>query len=284
VNSRRSAREIGVPAVADYPPGAEMRARVIDDHEFVWMLRGEALLVTGDEELALSPGRLLLVPPGARHRFVWDRARASRHGYVHFRPDEGAFPKTAEVRSRRMTEHDPQAGLCAYLLWLGREQPDGWEDAVRRTLAFLTALFLSAALPGDTTGTALPHPLAAAVHHLRRAWAEMPLRRVGVADLSAAASVSRSYLGRRFRAELGTSPSEALEALRCSRAETLLVHTDMTIASIARQCGFADVYHFSHRFSRRYGVAPTGYRQARGAGPSALDHPGLRVLANAVWA
>jgi AraC family transcriptional regulator len=62
-----------------------MGPRVIDDSEFVWMLRGQALFVTEGEERPLSPGHLLLVPPGVRHSFVWDRRRASRHGYVHFR-------------------------------------------------------------------------------------------------------------------------------------------------------------------------------------------------------
>lgn len=34
------------PSVADYPQGARMRPRVIDDFEFVWMLLGQALFVT----------------------------------------------------------------------------------------------------------------------------------------------------------------------------------------------------------------------------------------------
>lgn len=58
---------MGWPSVADYPQGARMAPRVIDDFEFVWMLRGQARFVAGDEELMLSPGYLLLVPPGVRH-------------------------------------------------------------------------------------------------------------------------------------------------------------------------------------------------------------------------
>jgi AraC-like DNA-binding protein len=57
----------------------------------------------------------------------------------------------------------------------------------------------------------------------------------------------------------------------------------MTIGSIAEQCGFADLCHFSHRFARRYGVPPSAYR-AFGRPPfSVLDHPGVRRLAHAVW-
>jgi hypothetical protein len=50
------------PAVADYPAGAGLQPRVIEDFEFVWMLRGRATFVVS-EETPLSPGELLLVPP-----------------------------------------------------------------------------------------------------------------------------------------------------------------------------------------------------------------------------
>jgi AraC-like DNA-binding protein len=271
------------PAVADYPAGAEMAPRVIEDFEFVWMLRGRARFVAGDAELALAPGRLLLVPAGIRHRFVWDERGPSRHGYVHFEPERLGRPVVAEVRSRAMSEDDPLGALCAYLLWLGQEQSDGWEDRANRTLGFLLELFTSGPLPSDEPRAKLPAPLIAVVGLLRREWSQMPLRRLTVGDLASAAHVSRSYLNRLFRAELGLSAAAALERLRCSRAETLLTRTDMTIGSIAHQCGFADLYHFSHRFIRLYGVPPSRFRQDASAASSALDLAGVRRLAHAVW-
>jgi len=283
VNHDPTRWSVQVPSVADYPAGARMHPRVIEDFEFVWMLRGDAWFVTGERVTGLSPGRLLLVPPDVPHRFEWDQRQASRHGYVHFRPHGNVAAGLADPRTHRMTEHDPQAGLCAYLLWLGREQPAGWQGAVQRTLAALTTLVVSGPLPTDGSHEPLPVPIETAVGYLRRAWTAMPLGRIGVAELATAASVSRSYFSRRFRAEFGMGASEALEGLRCIRAETLLLHTDMTIGSVARNCGFADVYHFSHRFKLRYGIAPSEYRPSRGGGSSALDHPGLRRLASAVW-
>jgi AraC family transcriptional regulator len=285
VNSTRSAGPAGTkgPAVADYPAGARMPARVIGDFEFVWMLRGDARFVTEGEELVLSPGRLLLVPPGVRHAFVWDGRRPSRHGYVHFPHGLVDVQDAVGVRSRRMTDRDPQAGLCAYLIWLGRERPLGWEQRVDETLRFLLLVFSSRLVPGDDATEAVPVPLRAVIDHLRHEWAQMPLRRIGVDELALAGRVSRSYLNRLFRAEFEISAASALESLRCSRAETLLLRTDMTIGAIARECGFADLFHFSHRFTRRYGVSPSTYRSVGTANESALDHPGVRRLALALW-
>ena len=285
MNSTRAFAELGTkgPAVADYPAGARMPPRVIDDFEFVWMLRGDARLVTDDEGWVLSRGRLLLVPPRVRHGFEWDARRSSRHGYVHF-PRELVGPSDAlTVRSRRMTDHDPQAGLCAYLIWLGREQPLGWERRVDETLGFLLVLFASRLLPGDEAPAELSAPLRVVIDHLRHEWGQMPLRRVGVDELASAARVSRSYLNRLFRTEFQVSAAAALEKLRCSRAETLLLRTDMTMGAIARECGFADLFHFSHRFTRRYGMSPSTYRSVGTANESVLDHHGVRRLALAVW-
>lgn len=141
----------------------------------------------------------------------------------------------------------------------------------------------SAPLPGDDVGTLLPIPLALALEKIRREWAQMPLRRISVRELTSDARVSPSYLNRLFQAEFGISVAAGLESLRCSRAETLLVRTDMTISSIARHCDFADLYHFSHRFTRRYGVPPSVFRAEGGLSMSALDHPGARRLAHALW-
>jgi AraC family transcriptional regulator len=57
-----------------------------DDYEFVWMLHGQATFVTADEPVPLTPGVLLLIPPGFRHGLAWDADRPSRHGYVHSDP------------------------------------------------------------------------------------------------------------------------------------------------------------------------------------------------------
>ena len=271
------------PSIAAYPPGAEMAPRTIDDFEFVWMLRGSARYVSDDVDLKLRPGALLLIPRGVLHRLIWDPVRPSRHGYVHFDPEQVGRKATPEVRLRRMSEHDPMAGLCAYLLWLGYAGATGWEVQAERTLQLLLTVYLTGPLPDDHPHEALPRPLSAAVDFLRAEWEQMPLRRVSVDELAAAASVSRSYLNRLFRDEFGSSPGEVLEALRCTRAETLLSRTTMPIGAIAHQCGFADPYHFAHRFTHRYGISPSAFRALGASLAPALDEPGQRRFAYFVW-
>jgi AraC-like DNA-binding protein len=241
--------------------------RVIDDYEFVWMLRGSARFITPDEPLWLSPGQLLLIPPGFRHGFDWDQQRPSSHGYVNFGPGYVDTPVTAP-RLIRMSGDNPVGGLCAYLLTLTGG------DQAGRTVRYLMSVVLADAPEHPPGGS-----LLAAVSHLRHEWADPPLRRVSVASLAAASSVTRGYLNRLFQAEFGLSAAAALERVRCSRAETLLTRTDLTVEAVARQCGFASVSHFSHRFTAVYGMPPSAYHGS----PSVLHHPGVRRLARLLW-
>jgi AraC family transcriptional regulator len=83
-------------------------------------------------------------------------------------------------------------------------------------------------------------------------------------------------------ASFGLGVAAGLERARCSRVETLLIRTDLTLDTVARQCGFADGSHLSHRFTAIHGVPPRDYRRA-GQVPSVLDDPGVRRLARLIW-
>jgi AraC family transcriptional regulator len=270
------------PAIADYPRGTGLAERVIEDFEFVWMIRGSARFVAG-LETPLVPGDLLLVPPGVRHGFRWDPASPSRHGYVHFGIADVGRDVEPRVRLTRMSGVDPLAGLCAYLLWIGRSHHVDWQVWARRALEFMVSLVESGPLPSAEVTPALTGPMRAAISHLQREWSHLPLRRIGVDELAGLAHISRGYLNRLFHAEFSVSASVALEQARCSRAETLLTRTDLTIAAIAHQCGYADGGHFSHRFSRIYGMSPTSYRISANRAPSVLENPGLLRLSRLLW-
>jgi hypothetical protein len=78
------------PALAYYPPGASYGPRTLSDFELVWLTTGSAQWRGGERaHLRLAPGDLLLIPPGTRDEFRWDREVPTRHGYVHFRSGSG---------------------------------------------------------------------------------------------------------------------------------------------------------------------------------------------------
>lgn len=100
-------------------------------------------------------------------------------------------------------------------------------------------------------------PLQAAVDLVRRRFAD-PLR---VADLAAAADLSISRLERATRRTLGLSPKQLIIRTRIDEAIRRLDDTDLSLATIAGECGFYDQSSFNRIFRRVVGITPGAYRQ-----------------------
>ena len=86
--------------------------------------------------------------------------------------------------------------------------------------------------------------------------------RLNVATVAAVFGVSRRNVYNIFRAS-GSTPHAFIQRARLDRACTLLNEPEgrrLSVASVARQCGFSDPAHFSRAFRARHGVAPTTWR------------------------
>jgi AraC-like DNA-binding protein len=87
-----------------------------------------------------------------------------------------------------------------------------------------------------------------------------PAHRWTVAELAARTAMSRAAFSRRFTALVGEPPMSYLTCWRLCLASDLLRDTDETLASVARQVGYANAYALSAAFTRFYGVRPGEYR------------------------
>jgi len=83
-----------------------------------------------------------------------------------------------------------------------------------------------------------------------------------VADLAAVVGSSRAVFARRFTRLVGEPPITFLTGWRLALAADLLRAGEHTLASVARQVGYATPFAFSSAFKRARGVSPAHYRQA----------------------
>ena len=83
---------------------------------------------------------------------------------------------------------------------------------------------------------------------------------LSIAHLARECGKSRCHFSRAFHGSTGMSPHQWLTQQRLARARQLLL-SDLTIASIAQECGFADQAHFSRVFARIAGLPPSLWRQ-----------------------
>lgn len=111
------------------------------------------------------------------------------------------------------------------------------------------------------------HPaVARAVDHARNHLNEP----FGVEALVQAAAVSRRHLEIAFFRSLGCTPAHYLAKLRVEKAKDLLQSTDLTLTSIARDCGFTDLRHFRRLFQRLADTTPRKFRKLSAIIGSAL--------------
>lgn len=81
-----------------------------------------------------------------------------------------------------------------------------------------------------------------------------------VDDLARVAGLSRSRFFAFFSSTMGLPPMAYLKEIRLVEARNTLIAGDMKLTSIAHATGFADAFHLSREFKRRFGLPPTEYR------------------------
>ena len=85
-------------------------------------------------------------------------------------------------------------------------------------------------------------------------------QQIRIDDLCAIACVSPSKLERLFKRAEGVSVHEYVRGVRMDAACDLLAHSDLSVAQIAPQVGFAQQASFSKAFKAQLGVSPRAYR------------------------
>jgi AraC-like DNA-binding protein len=130
------------------------------------------------------------------------------------------------------------------------------EEAVVSAVAALRP-HLRPGPPARTRDRAEHAPVRRARAHLRERWDQ----RVSLAELSAAAGLSRFELVRRFREQNGVTPHAFQTNLRVEQARRLLA-AGVPPAQVAARCGFADQPHLTRVFKRAVGVTPARYARA----------------------
>jgi AraC family transcriptional regulator len=85
--------------------------------------------------------------------------------------------------------------------------------------------------------------------------------KIGVAEMSALAGLSKSYFCRAFKRTLGASPMAYVSIRRIERAKALITCTSERLAEIALECGFVDQSHLNRKFCRIVGMSPGSWRR-----------------------
>jgi AraC family transcriptional regulator len=164
-------------------------------------------------------------------------------GLVERLADEGALPRS------RLTLGPGRAGAMA---------------AGLRPWRKLSALEIEEALLGLLAELA---PVNSPPSGRRPAWLDRSIERLrapeppSIASLADDAGVHPVYFTRVFRSAVHSTPGVVARRARLERAAGELLRSEVGVATVAHEAGFADHSHFCRQFRREFGVTPSSYRE-----------------------
>jgi len=97
------------------------------------------------------------------------------------------------------------------------------------------------------------------IHHVER----YHTRDIGIDELCAEFSCSRSYLSHEFKKNTGKSFNEFVTDIRLRDAKLMLRNSRLSVTEIAFSVGYSDSNYFSAVFRKKIGMSPREYRKGK---------------------
>ena len=249
------------------------------------VLQGQGLWCTGHRRYVVDPGFCLVLNRGDVYSLTFDRDEAVEtfcpffaHGFVEEaaralmagddalldRPqaDIGAFAVAPHVRPLPRALMAP-LGVLRRLARDAEPRDLAWDDAF---VGLATALVRASDGWRDTHGgrhqrAATRHEITRRVDRARDFIHAESHRRLTLAEIADAASLSPHHFHRLFSAAFRTTPGAYATDLRLSRAARRRAATDASVTEICLVVGFESLDSFSARFRRSFGASPAAWRK-----------------------
>ena len=92
-------------------------------------------------------------------------------------------------------------------------------------------------------------------------WMRLQLLKLANIKLAGIVNMAPNSFARLFKQRTGQTPQAYIRKIRIDNACRLLHHSELSISTIAEECGFSDRYYFTKVFSDATSVGPAQYRK-----------------------
>lgn len=239
-----------------------------DYPEVFLQTRGRTLFSFPGEELMLSPGEILIVPPELPHGETVQSDRGAFEnlvitpatGYVQChlsRESAEGIPSILHYETYESEENATIRQLSDLLVEKGRYSGAYGESLVRGlSLTLLTSarILLEGSEPSEEANPRIRDVKNAILSRFH----DYTLKVSGLAEQM---NCTPDYLSWLFHRETGLTLNRYINELRLNRAADLLKNTDYSVSEIAWISGYKSPAYFSRLFSREYGAAPGKFRK-----------------------
>ena len=234
---------------------------------FHYILNGKGMLIcpdkTGtDQYYTLGKDEGFLLMPGCITTYIADNKEPWQYMWIEFdglRVQEtmeiAGFSVDAPVYSSKKPEL--REALRSQMLYIVEHEDASILELIGRTYLFLDYLTRSL--------TSHPIPVKSKLRNFYIAEAlayieENYQRDISIEEIAGNCGLNRSYFGKIFKEDVGSTPQKFLLNYRMVKATELLQHTNMPIAEISPLVGYPNQLHFSRAFKGHFGMSPRHWR------------------------
>ncbi|HAI10816.1 MAG TPA: hypothetical protein DCM28_03880 [Phycisphaerales bacterium] len=237
------------------------------DLDLWYLLDGYGYLQTPDGKITLQPGVCLVLRGGQAYDFTRTSPQPFMHYWVHFNfLDDHEHPIAPNKPPhlpvyRQMHEIEP----LEMLLDRAREVHRGPSELRFQADVWLHAALLEIQREDQRAHTSSDERQSHYDHEVESVCKKIldnPAQHLDMNDLCQMLHCSRAHVYRRFKQHTGRSPQQFAIDMRMQAAHFLLLDSNMSIAQIASQLGYVDVYFFSRQFKQHHGVSPASFRKS----------------------
>ena len=230
----------------------------------------------GEQELRLSEGEALFVPPNTMHRYTATERSSDRAFVVCFaclspvlrilggvplplsHEQRGIFMRIIEETDRTFRMNDRE------LLEVVEHPNLGGQQAILLHLEYLIILMLRSAADKENADVIFLKDedfYENLVRIVTEYFTEHISEKLTLDDICRKVSYSRSFLCKTFKEQTGESLFTCFNRLKIAEAQRLLRETDLPAAKISELIGLNDAKYFNTLFKKYAGMTPAQFRR-----------------------
>ncbi len=241
------------------------RGRIFTEYQFLAVTRGRGEIETASAgHFEVNAGDIFVLFPGEWHRFRpafdvgWNECWVGFDGDYAKHLMQAFFPPQSPVLRGAATPE-----INRLMMGIAKRYKDASPETPPLLASDIIALITRLVL---FTRSALSPQKQASQSKvaLARNWLlEHAFEEIDPKRICTVVGMGYSAFRKAFKDETGYAPHTYILEIRLNHAKALLLQTDLTITEIATQTGFSSIFYFTRFFTRRTGLAPGVWRNAK---------------------
>jgi AraC-like DNA-binding protein len=260
-------------------------------------LRGQGLLILGEEEQVYEGGMISAIPAHFPHITVSEDVDAWEYLFLDteelirelFPGDSRAQEEALRALNRRAdlfrVEEQPEyADTVKKILREMQEKKPYYRDAVHRLvqICMLELIRIQGLRPPDKQRSALPeiasmNQILPALRYIDEHYAGA----IRASELAGSCGLSEPQFRRIFEDCINMAPMDYLNLTRVQKACKLLRKTDLSMEIVAAKCGFPSISTFTRNFRKFLDTTPYQWKRNRDSYPYSLNQ--FQISARKGW-